>query len=133
MPRCMLNVLTAALDWMAERQQRQMIRELRRLDDRTLIDIGLDPAEIATIACSDRRLRGRRRALIAKSSRGIMAAELRILAATPVRRSALALLAALSVVLSLSVVAAVAAETDAKPIRLHAPDTAEVARPTHGP
>jgi uncharacterized protein YjiS (DUF1127 family) len=77
----MYRVLRRGIDWMAERQQRRTIRELQRLDQRTLVDIGLDPEEIDYIARSlERGLRGRgrRRALIAKSSLGIMDARPRI-------------------------------------------------------
>jgi hypothetical protein len=84
MPKWMYDVLSKGIDWLAERQQRCTIRELQRLDQRTLVDIGLDPEEIDYVARSlERGLRGRgrRRALIAKSSVGIMTARPHELAA----------------------------------------------------
>jgi uncharacterized protein YjiS (DUF1127 family) len=86
MPTWMYAILSKGLNWLAERQQRCTIRELQRLDQRTLIDIGLDPDEIEYIARSlDRGLRGRerRRAVIVKSSLGIMAAGSRVFGRTP--------------------------------------------------
>ena len=87
MPAWMHAILSKGLDWLAERQQRCTIRELQRLDHRTLIDLGLDPGEIDDIAESlDRGLRSRerRRAVIVRSSLGIMAAGSRGFGWTPV-------------------------------------------------
>jgi hypothetical protein len=85
MPPWMYNALNKGLDWMAERQQRQTIRALQRLDPLTLVHLGLDPEEIDSIARSNGRdvWSRRRRALVAKSSLGIMAAAPRALAARP--------------------------------------------------
>jgi uncharacterized protein YjiS (DUF1127 family) len=84
MANWMHRVLRKGIDWLAERQQCRTIRELQRLDRRTLVDIGLDPAEVEYIARSlarGLRARGRRRALIAKSSVAIMTARPRVVAA----------------------------------------------------
>jgi hypothetical protein len=94
MPRWFYDICSKGLDWMAERQQRQTIRALQRLDRRMLADIGLDPREIETIArgdCLRGRGRVRRRAVIAKSSLGIMAAVPRTLS-RPAPRALTALL-----------------------------------------
>jgi uncharacterized protein YjiS (DUF1127 family) len=122
---CMHTMLGKLIDWMAERQQRCTMRELQRLDDRTLIDIGLDPGEIARIKRTDGldvHSRGRRRALMAKSSWGIMAERQRRLALRPTQVRLLALLAVLGALLPLGIVAAASAQTD-QPIRSVTPVT----------
>jgi uncharacterized protein YjiS (DUF1127 family) len=119
MPMCMHTVLSTALNWMAERQQRCTMRELQRLDHRTLLDIGLDRAEIASIMRTgglDAHSRGRCCALIAKSSRGIMAEAPRSLAPRPTQVRLLAFLAVLGALLPLGIVAAASAQTD-QPVR----------------
>jgi uncharacterized protein YjiS (DUF1127 family) len=69
--------LDTAFRWIDERQQRRALRELWHLDDRMLTTIGLNRSEIERVAQDDSlgRRRGKRRALIARSSHGIMAPE----------------------------------------------------------
>ena len=64
--------------WIDERQQRRALRELRRLDDRLLADIGLTRSDVERVARDDamgRRRDAPLRELIARSSHGIMAPE----------------------------------------------------------
>jgi uncharacterized protein YjiS (DUF1127 family) len=72
------SALTTTFRWIDERQQRRALRELRRLDDRLLAGIGLSRSEIERAVRDDevgRRRDATRRALIARSSHGIMAPE----------------------------------------------------------
>jgi uncharacterized protein YjiS (DUF1127 family) len=69
--------LSKALYWIAERQQRRALRELRHLDDRLLAGIGLSRGEIERVIRHDElgRRDAPRRELIARSSQGIMTAQ----------------------------------------------------------
>ena len=62
--------LNTAIRWIDERQQRRALRELRRLDDRLLANIGLSRGEVERVIRNDepsRRHGGPRRELIARS------------------------------------------------------------------
>jgi uncharacterized protein YjiS (DUF1127 family) len=69
--------LSRTFAWIDEWQQRRALRELRRLDDRLLANIGLSRAEIEQAIRNDRpghQGGETRRELIARSSQGIMTA-----------------------------------------------------------
>jgi uncharacterized protein YjiS (DUF1127 family) len=119
----MLNTMRivsrAAVRWMAERQQHRTVRELERLDDRLLADIGLRRSEIESLIRHGAGHGGaqRRRELIARSSLAIMGAKRRVLAARPLTCPVLLALVLIGVLLS-AVVAAGTHACPAEPIGL---------------